>query len=43
MQPERYCLIRYLEAKRTVDDRALSQRAWQRLLIAHQLDVLGRP
>jgi SAM-dependent methyltransferase len=32
MQPERYCLIRYLEAKSTVDDRALSRRAWQRLL-----------
>ena len=32
MQPESYCLIRYLEAKRTVDDRALSRRGWQRLL-----------
>jgi SAM-dependent methyltransferase len=32
MQPEHYCLIRYLEAKRSVDDRALSRRGWQRLL-----------
>ncbi len=31
-QPEHYSFSRYLEAKRTVDDRALSRRCWERLL-----------
>lgn len=31
-RPEEYSFIRYLEAKRTVDDRALNQRVWDRLI-----------
>lgn len=31
-QPEKYSFIRYLEAKRTVDDRALNQGVWNHLV-----------
>lgn len=31
-QPKEYSSIRYLEAKRTVDDRALNQQVWHRLI-----------
>ena len=30
-EPENYSFIRYLEAKATVDDRALNQRVWDAL------------
>ncbi len=39
-RPNHYSFIRYLEAKRTVDDRALNQQVWRCFL--HELDGLPR-
>jgi SAM-dependent methyltransferase len=38
-EPGEYSFIRYLQAKRTVDDRALNQRVWQHLVT----DLRGLP